>query len=201
VLNCLVLLKVRGVQKALTWVHDNAHVSFPTLPNDTFSNGALASLSDDSGSESSFLADPGSKATDKVTGAITRVIDYLDAAIRQEAIIASFILLLYAFICMCGVAAAFYRAHFTHQKNRGDGGSVVPRDNVTDFRSDDQDRFSNNAPVAPAANRHADPAPEYSEAVKAPARNPFDSPEADYQDEKLGLNHSPPRDEKRGGFI
>jgi len=55
--------------------------------------------------------------------------------------------------------------------------------------------------VAPATNRHADPAPEYSEVVKAPARDPFDSPEDEYQDEKLGLNHTPPRNEKRGGLI
>jgi hypothetical protein len=201
VLNCLILLKVQGVQKALTWVHDHAHIDFPTLPNDTFSNGALASLSDDSDSGSSFLSDPDGKASDKVTGAISRVIDYLDSAIRQEAIISSFVLLLYVFVCMCGVGAAFYRAHFTHQKNRGDGGSVVPRQSGTDFRSDDQDRFSNTAPVVPSSNRHMDPAPEYSEAVKGSSRNPFDSPEDEYQDEKLGLSHTPPRNEKSGGFI
>lgn len=201
VLNCLILLKVQGVQKALTWVHDHAHIDFPTLPNDTFSNGALASLSDDPNSDSSFLSDPDSKAADKVTGAISRVIDYLDAAIRQEALISSFVLLLYVFVCMCGVGAAFYRAHFTHQKNRGDGDSVVPRETDTDFRSDDQDRFSNSGHPVTASNRHMDPAPEYSEAVKGPSQNSFDAPEDAYQHEKLGFSHSPPRNEKSGGFI
>jgi hypothetical protein len=202
VLNCLILLKVQGIQKALTWVHDHAHIDFPTLPNDTFSAGALASLSDDSSSGRSFLSDPDGQASDKVTGAISRVIEYLDGAIRQEAIIASFILLLYVFICMSGAGAAFYRAHFGHHKNRGDGGAVVPHVSVTatDFRSDNQDRFSNDA-AGSSQPRHADPAPEYSEAVKSSSRNPFATPEEEFQNEKLGLEQTPPRNEKRGGFI
>ncbi|BFZ59291.1 plasma membrane fusion protein prm1 [Saitoella coloradoensis] len=36
VINCLVLVKVAGIQTALTWIHDNAHVTFPTVPPDLF---------------------------------------------------------------------------------------------------------------------------------------------------------------------
>jgi hypothetical protein len=175
VLNCLILLKVQGIQKALTWVHDHAHIDFPTLPNDTFSLGALASLSDDKDSQS-FLADPNDKAADKITGAIARVVDYLEAGIRQEAMISSFVLVVYVFICMCGAGAAFYRAYWGRNISRGDGGAVLRRDSAmpgtmnasTDFRSDNQDRFvSHSAPVS----KHNDPAPEYSEAIRQNAHN------------------------------
>lgn len=202
VLNCLILLKVQGIQKALTWVHDHAHIDFPSLPNDTFSNGALASLSDDTDPGQSFLADPDGEASDKVTGAITRVIDWLYASIHQEALISSFVLLLYVFVCLCGVGTASYRAHFDHGKNRGDGGAVLRRDSVghTDFRSNDQDRFSNDAPTTSLQPKHSDPAPEYSEAVKPTARNPFVDNDDNYQSEKLGLSHTS-RNEKYNGFI
>lgn len=180
VLNCLIMLKVQGMQDALTWVHDHAHINFPTLPNDTFSLGAMASLSNDSSPSQSFLSDPNDKASDKVTSAVTRVIDYLEDAIRTEAIIASFVLLLYVAVCMSGVGAAFYRAHFGRDKTRGNGGaelrrSVGPNEmtDTRDFRSDNQDRYINAYPMQPMS-RHLEPAPEYSEAVKT-QHNPFAS--------------------------
>jgi len=205
VLNCLILLKVQGVQKALTWVHDNAHINFPTLPNDTFSVGALASLSDDKDSQS-FLADPDDKAADKITSAVTRVIDFLESGIRQEAIISSFILVLYVFICMCGAGAAFYRAYWGRSKARGDGGAVLRRDSTgpevmvgsTDFRSDDQDRFTNTIATTVMQPKHNDPAPEYSEAIKSTPRNPFASTEDEYQSSKMRLDTSYGANEKNG---
>jgi len=191
VLNCLILLKVQGVQKALTWVHDHAHIDFPTLPNDTFSVGALASLSDDKDSQP-FLADPDDKATDKITSAVARVIDYLQAGVRQETIISSFVLVLYVFICMLGAGAAFYRAYWCRSKSRGEGGSVLRRNSAgsgvmvgsTDFRSDDQDRYINNVGPTVLEPKHNDPAPEYSEAIKPASQSPFASPEDEYHDSK-----------------
>lgn len=208
VLNCLVLLKVQGIQKALTWVHDHAHVDFPTLPNDTFSLGALASLSDEKDPDQSFLAEPDDKASDKITSAVTRVVDYLESGIRQEAIIASLVLLLYVFVCMCGAGAAFYRAHFGRDKNRGDGGAVLRRTSVgssddfrdKDFRSDNQDRFTRDIPMASVQPKHNDPAPEYSVAIETTQRNPFASHEDDYQDSKLGVD-TRIRNEKHPDFI
>jgi hypothetical protein len=202
VLNCLILLKVQGIQKALTWVHDNAHINMPALPNDTFSMGAL------SGESQAFLANPDDNTSDKLTTTVIRVIDYLEAGVRQEAIISSFILLLYVFVCMCGAGAAFYRAHFGRDKARGEGGSVLKRNSVgpsvfagtMDFRSDDQDRFTKTIPMTTVSVRHHDPAPEYSEAINPATRNPFASTEEQYQDSKLGHGaHS--SDEKRGDFI
>lgn len=229
VLNCLILLKVQGIQKAMTWVHDNAHINFPTLPNDTFSVGALASLSGDSQAgqpDQSFLAEPNDKASDKITEAVRRVITFLEDGIRTEAIIASLILAVYVFVCLSGVGAAFYRARFNKFKtNRGDGGAVLRHFIATvpaareNFRSDDQDRYvhGDNNPVQTVVDNNInnkkqphhqhDPVPEYSEKSSPVSR--ISSEHDDYQDSKQSAdrnpfadsNGSPGRHEKSGGFI
>ena len=201
VLNCLVLLKLQGIQKAMTWVHDNAHVNFPTLPNDTFSVGALASLSGDSQAgqpDQSFLADPNDKASDKITGAVDRVIEFLERGIRTEAIIASFILLVYIIICLSGIGAALYRARFNKFKTRGEGGAELRHSTAADFRSNDQDRFTQNMPMQTIAKRQHDPAPEYSESAKSAS-----TPDEDgYHESKNPFSdHNDTRNEKSGGFI
>ncbi|KPI40715.1 Plasma membrane fusion protein prm1 [Cyphellophora attinorum] len=207
VLNCLILLKVQGIQKAMTWVHDNAHINFPTLPNDTFSVGALASLSGDN--DQSFLAEPNDKASDKITGAVDRVVSFFESGIRTEAVIASVILALYVFVCLCGIGAAFYRARFNKFKTRGEGGGLsASSGSTTDFRSDDQDRFVNdNQTPAPATEKrqsqfHNDPAPEYEPAAVAKAPLSRHSPdEHHYADSKNPFEDPSSSNEKNGGFI
>jgi len=202
VLNCLVLLKVQGVQKALTWVSDNAHVDFPTLPNDTFTRGALASLSDDDPSQS-FLSEPGDQASDKITSIVTRFIGWLEDGIRTEALISTFVLLTWVVIALIGAGYALFCA-FGHKKNRGDGGSVLPMEDLStaraepgavDFRSDNQDRFTLS---------RDEPAPEYTERVEKRPRtqvgsvhNPFGD-ESQYQNEKLGVADNGRRNRQSG---
>lgn len=82
-LRCLIFLKVEGIQKALTWVHDNAHVAFPPFDKDVFSLGAAASL-DDSGDAQTFLSSPGSEAADDITGAVLKLTDFMKEGIVQE---------------------------------------------------------------------------------------------------------------------
>lgn len=109
VLNCLVLLKITGVEKALTWVSDNAHIDFPLLANDTFSLGALDKLNNDTSSNDSILAtDPDSSATDEITSAVHHVTGALGRAIRQEAIISTCVLMVWILIVFIG----FFRAGF-----------------------------------------------------------------------------------------
>jgi hypothetical protein len=97
VFDCLVGLKVDSFQKGLTWVHDNAHVNFPLLNNDTFSLGAVAKMTDSSG-EDQLLADPSGTATDGISAAILKVTNFLESGIRQEAIIATMILVAWLLI-------------------------------------------------------------------------------------------------------
>lgn len=122
VFDCLIGLKVAGIQKGLTWVSDNAKVSFPLFKNDTFSVGAAASLaSDDKDKTESFLASPGDDATDKITKAVARVTTHIEDSIRTEAILSLFVVLLWVWVVLTGVARALYLA-CKRSKTRGEGG-------------------------------------------------------------------------------
>ena len=203
VVNCLVLLKVKGIQSALTWVHDNAKVDLPLLPNDTFTLGAVASIASDSSSpDDSFLATPGDKASDKITAAVQRFIRSLEDGIRTEAIISTFVLLVWVVVALMGAARALM-LWFSHSKTRGEGGApptefrgmAQTQVHSRDFTSDDQDRFVD-VPLTNVNNtRQFEPAPEYSERVEVKRdnrhRNPFavgDDDDQEYQDQKVGLH-------------
>ncbi|KIW72726.1 hypothetical protein PV04_00902 [Phialophora macrospora] len=186
VLNCLVLLKIQGIEKGLTWVHDNAHIDFPLLSNDTFSTGAVASLADSSNPSDSFLASPGDAASDKISSAVARFINQLEDAIRTEAIISTVILLVWIFVVFLGIARALM-LWYGRDKVRGEGGapafpSTMPPSN--DFRSGPQDRYTGFVDI-PLSNVNKNgpmsPAPEYSPQEKSGVL------EDDYQDSKLGF--------------
>ncbi|ORY18745.1 hypothetical protein BCR34DRAFT_293433 [Clohesyomyces aquaticus] len=105
VLNCLIGLKIAGFQKGLTWVQDHAHVQFPGVKNDTFSLGALAKVGNSS-TASELLANPGGKTKDEISEAIDHVVRKLHDGIRQEAIIATVILLVWLLIAIGGLIRA-----------------------------------------------------------------------------------------------
>jgi len=216
VLNCLILLKVQGIQKAITWVHDNAKVNFPVLPTDTFSLGAVASLaSDSSNPDESFLATPGDKASDKISGAVERFMRALEDGIRTEAIISTFVLLIWVVVALMGVARALMQWS-SHSKTRGEGGAppveypTMAQTQVPsrDFTSDNQDRFVD-IPLASVNNaRQFEPAPEYTERIEAKndsrQQNPFivsDDDSEQFQDRKLGLEDQRSRNEISRGSV
>lgn len=107
VLNCLVLLKVNGIEKALTWAHDHAHVDFPRLPNDTFSIGTLARVSE-AGNGSILATGPGSTATDEISSIVNHVTSLIAKTIRQEAIISTCVLLVWVIIVLIGLVTSAY---------------------------------------------------------------------------------------------
>ena len=124
VMNCLIGLKIAGIQKGLTWVSDHAHVDFPLLNNSTFSLGAAASLaSNNSGNpqSDSFLASPSTKAGDDITAALVRVTSHLYDAIRTEALISTAVLCLWLLVALMGIFRAIYLS-FRREKQRGEGG-------------------------------------------------------------------------------
>lgn len=105
VLNCLIGLKIASFQKGLTWVQDNAHVSFPNVKNDTFSIGALAKVSNSS-SAAELLSDPNGKATDEITEAVDHVVNTLISGIRTEALISTVIICLWLLSALGGLIFA-----------------------------------------------------------------------------------------------
>ena len=207
VLNCLILLKIAGVQKGLTWVSDHAHIDFPLLQNDTFSLGAMAALADDNkddptgsakakGSASSFLASPQSSTTDEVTSTVNSLATGIQKGIRQEALISTVIICLYLLI----VLIAFIRAlmlWFGRDKTRGEGGGpdpyhittqtqAVPRGGI--YHVDNRDGF-NDIPLGTVRTpRPESPAPKYTPSGEFPvSRIGGVGNESEYQDKNLGF--------------
>jgi len=193
VLNCLALMKIAGIQKGLTWVSDHAHVEFPLFDNDTFSLGAVQSLSSTSNPDDSFLSNPGDATSDRISSAVARFIKTIEDGIRTEALISTGILLLWIFIVFIGVirALTLWRGR---DKVRGDGGEFTSsittddRYQATDqFRSDDQDRHSGftNIPLTAVNNHHnmppMEPAPRYT-----PPPKEMQVSEVEYHEPKLG---------------
>ena len=201
VFNCLIGLKIAGVQKGLTWVSNHAKVDFPLLANDTFSLGAAASIADDSpdkSSSESFLANPGGEATDKITNAVFKVTKYLAESIRTEAILSTCVLLVWVIILLLGVGRALWLS-VRNDKNRGEGGPAVSEGIPLEERPHtilngpapayyESSRSIENAGLDPFRDpvvRHSTPAPP----------DPFSSDPS--QDEKVGFAglRAPPREE------
>ncbi|KAJ9256591.1 hypothetical protein DTO207G8_2594 [Paecilomyces variotii] len=125
VLNCLIGLKIEGIQKGLDWVSDHARVDFPLMPNDTFSLGAAASIaSDNSDPGDSFLADPGDQTSNKISEAVVRVVDKLADEIKTETIISSIILLIWVLILLIGIIRAL-TLWWTRERTRGEGAGLT----------------------------------------------------------------------------
>ncbi|PHH76996.1 hypothetical protein CDD80_1018 [Ophiocordyceps camponoti-rufipedis] len=102
VVHCVIGIKLESVQNGLTWVHNHAHVNFPLFDNKTFSLGASNSISGDSDLHT-FLASPSSVSTDEVSGAVNRVVVWLQNTLAQEALISTGILLVYIIVVLLGV--------------------------------------------------------------------------------------------------
>ncbi|KAK0613678.1 hypothetical protein B0T14DRAFT_569699 [Immersiella caudata] len=162
--NCLIGRKIDAVERGLTWVHDNAKVTLPLFPNNTFSQGAGDSVNGDSDLQS-FLASPSAVTTDEVSGAVQSVIKTLHDGIIQEALISTALLLIYIIVILIGVAwAAVEMAG--RDKTRAEGGQMY----VT---STTGEKFHITHPHdhhhrAPPPNRNPfDDAPDYDDVVYA----------------------------------
>ena len=183
VLNCLIGLKIAGIEKGLTWVSDHAHIDFPLFNNNTFSlagAAALASPDHNSSKASAFLSDPGNETTDKITSAITRVTDHIADAIHTEALISTTILLIWVSLVLGGLLRALFLAA-KRDKIRGEGGAT----------------FAGDIPLEDQQQRPMSSAPAYEPPRFATAANPFGDPVqrefthddglGDWHDQKVGF--------------
>ncbi|KAI5791650.1 hypothetical protein DFH27DRAFT_461740, partial [Peziza echinospora] len=121
VINCLIGLKIESLQKGLTWLKDHAKITFPPIPDDTFSLGALNSLDDNGTGKDSFLADPESTSSDMITATLISLADKWKDSISTEALISACLVLLYVFVVLIAVvrtAALWWKT----DNVRGDGG-------------------------------------------------------------------------------
>ncbi|KAF8454549.1 hypothetical protein BGX38DRAFT_1249385 [Terfezia claveryi] len=101
IINCLVGLKIEALQEGLTWVHENAHISFPQIPADIFSIGALGSLNDDK--SDSFLADPENASSDMITDTLFKMSKKWQEGLSTEAAISGGVVLIWVFVILIAV--------------------------------------------------------------------------------------------------
>ncbi|KAL8901451.1 MAG: hypothetical protein Q9192_000557 [Flavoplaca navasiana] len=190
VFNCLIGLKVAGIQKGLTWVHDHAHVDFPLFANNTFSLGAAASRADDNedpahiSSAESFFADPEAETTDKITRAIEKVVKHFENGIRTEALISVSLLLLWFVNLFLGTGRAIFLLA-RREKVRGEGAPT--------FAGDIPMRETSQMPRGPAPayeppardeRDHRDPFSDFASMGRGHGR---DDGEEERQDQKVGF--------------
>jgi hypothetical protein len=175
VLNCLLLLKIAGIEKALTWISDNAHIDISNLPNNTFTLGAVTSIaSDNSNPSDSFLSTVGAQASDDISAAVVRFTTGLSNAIRTEALIWTCVLLTWVAILHIGIIRALM-LWFGREKTRGEGGAP-------NLIAHPQDEVRGLAMTTVERPPSTEPAPKYS--ASADAAN---LQEDEYQEQKFGF--------------
>lgn len=121
-MECLIGLKIAGIEKGLTWVHDHAHIDFPEFRPDVFSLGAIASQTN-STADDSFLANPGDVAGDGITNAVVKISNKLQEGLKTEVYISCALILLWVFIMLVGLIRVMI-ALASRDKTRAEGGPV-----------------------------------------------------------------------------
>lgn len=194
VFNCLIGLKVAGIQKGLTWVHDNAHVNFPLISNNTFTLQNLASHTDNS-ADDNFLADPKTSTTDGITEAIDGLVHKLMWAVRQEAIISTIVLCLWGVVALMGFVRACW-LFLRHDKMRAEGGHEYyeknPFEDPPNFPKSSYEVKHVEAPSYEAAMSDVNPHAPYTLAP-----HPFPRAEPPSPDEEAALEKGYPRPDVR----
>ncbi|KAL4808349.1 plasma membrane fusion protein prm1 [Aspergillus unguis] len=191
VFDCLIGLKIAGIQRGLTWVHDNANIQFPELSNDTFSRGAAESIDSEDGSDS-FLSDAGASTSNKITEVVFRVTSAIESGIATEALISGAILLVWFVNLLFALirALCLFRGQ---DRNRGDGGGAP----VGAFGPDNTDTSGfSDVPLTAipnTSNTRSQPVPEYEPpnrnfaSAAQPVPVPVSTTETGYEDEKMGF--------------
>jgi hypothetical protein len=130
VLDCLIIFKLQGIQKGLTWANENAHISFPTLPEDAFSREAEKALGEQK--SDTFLNDPGNLAEDKITGVVEKLIKKWEKSLYQEACISAAVVGCWLLLVVIAVIRTL-SLWWGRELNRGEGGArAVTYDDTQD---------------------------------------------------------------------
>jgi hypothetical protein len=184
VFNCLIGLKVKGIESALTWVHDHAQVNFPLVPNNTMTLGDIISKGTGDNSTASFLNDPQQATSTDVTAAVNKVGDKILATIRQEALISLMLLLAWLIVFLIGLVSIMIQFYRHNQPG--------PRPFTPEYKSQEVSNPFESSPMSDL--RTTTPAPAYSHAktdvtAQAPyALNPHSFPTSSREDE-FGEKH------------
>jgi hypothetical protein len=193
VFDCLVGRKIENIEAGLTWVHDQAHVTLPQFPDDLFSVGANASITNDT-SLTSFLSSPSSVTTDEITAAVDHVLNALRNNIIQEALISAGLLLVYVIVILVGIVRMLTAMAIPGGSADGHGPRFVDPQTAEAVDDGAVAAYTGDkrgvAPRSPRARTVADPAADGAAAARFPRFGRSVSPSADEDFEAA------PRDEK-----
>jgi hypothetical protein len=189
VMNCLVELKIQGIQKGITWVHDHAHIDLPEFRPDVFSLGAAASITN-STADDNFLADPSSTTGDEITSAVVKVADKLRDSIRTEVFISLALIGVFFLNMLIGLIWVIY-SMAKRDKTRGEGGAFTG-DNRAPLSPRTPNR--NNSAMFPQFNG---PVSSVSNPSDDSDKNPFN--DGDVANERLGTVGQPKPVESQSG--
>jgi hypothetical protein len=176
VFNCLIGIKVQGIEAGLTWVHDHAQVNLPLLPNNTMTLGDL--LSKSNSDASSFLSDPTSATQDGVTSAINKVGDKVLKTIKQEALVSLMLLLAWLIVLLIGIGYIFWKSNGQQAVLQPTGSNFLqsPKVDITELYE----------------QRNQSPAPAYVKSGKDNQHTGFNfnnNPAEEEYDEKHGVTN------------
>jgi hypothetical protein len=116
VVNCLILMKVEGIQSGLTFINENAQVQLPRVDNSSFDLNLVTGVS---GLQSQ--QDPGSSLAD----ILNEVIVKWQGAIRQQEIVAGLLLAAYVLVVLMGLGRVFSSLK-QKERNRAEGIGIRP---------------------------------------------------------------------------
>ena len=111
VVNCLILMKVEGIQSGLTFINENARVQLPRVDNSSFDLNLATNVS-----ALQAQQDPGSSLADILNGVIVK----WQSAIRQQEIVAGFLFSAYVLVILMGLARVFYSLK-NRERSRAEG--------------------------------------------------------------------------------
>lgn len=105
VLDCIILLKLQGIESGLTWVRNEAHISLPAVPTDVF-----AMTQSDS---SAMFGQNQSSTAEDVTNVLDALITMWRASIKEEAYVAGSLMLAWLVIAIAGLIRVLVDARRT----------------------------------------------------------------------------------------
>jgi hypothetical protein len=109
--------KIDAIEQALTWIHDHAHFTLPTVPADAFaiSNATTAALV----TPLAAAAVGGGDGNDDGPSVLQRLIDYYKYGLRSAQIVNGLFVGLWVLVVLCGVVAVVLDTRRERREHEG----------------------------------------------------------------------------------
>lgn len=103
VVNCVLLLKIRGIENGLTWVHEQAHIELPLVSS---------SIYNISGNDQRSILQLGTNYTSStLDSAMAMVIQSWQSTIDREMLISAVLFGIWSFVVLCGLIRITFYGH------------------------------------------------------------------------------------------